>query len=314
MSSWAPSADGAGDQQPGGSAATTDRNAVQVPRRTLRLAICQTSGEPYDADAARLRSIRAATAAFDRGAELVLLPELSVPGYGTDPERMRELAEPLDGHTVEVWTDLARRYAGYIAGGFCERDGDEIYNTAVVVNGDGVALTYRKLHLFADENDVFSPGNLGLPVYTTPWGRIGVCVCYDLRFVEVVRILALRGAELILVPTAWVPGFDKQLWDENGLASQAHAAIVQANLSQVFIACASSAGSFGGNVLLGSSLVVDPLGHIICGPLSGDSDGAATVDVDLDAGLAAQQRGGSITPRRDRRTDLYALTIGGETL
>ncbi len=302
-------ADGQPDGQPEGA------NSIdQAAPRKVRLAICQTSGPRYHSDAARTRTVEVATSAFERGAEIVLLPELTVPGYGTDPTRMHALAEPLDGPTVEAWTDLAQRYGGHVVGGFCERDGAEIYNTAVVVNGDGVALRYRKLHLFADETLVFSPGDLGLPVLTTPWGRIGVCVCYDLRFVEVVRILALRGAELVLVPTAWVSGFDQQLWDEHGLAPQAHAAIVQANLSQVFVACASASGTFDGNVLLGSSIVVDPMGHVVCGPLPGDRDAAAQVEVDLDDVSRAQQRGARIRPRRDRRTDVYALTIGGETL
>jgi N-carbamoylputrescine amidase len=282
--------------------------------RKVGLALCQTSGPPYEPDTARARSIEAATAAFEQGAKIVLLPELTVPGYGTDAHQMSTLAEPLDGPTVRAWATLARRYGGLIAGGFCERDGDAIYNTAVVVGGDGVALHYRKLHLFAAEAGTFSPGNLGLPVLTTPNCRIGICVCYDLRFVEVVRILALRGAELVLVPTAWVPGFDAQMWDEHGLAPQAHAAVLQANLSQVFIACSSSAGTFAGNTLLGSSIVADPLGHLICGPLPGDRDATSHIELDLDAVSRAQQRAPLVQPRRDRRTDVYALTIDGEVL
>jgi predicted amidohydrolase len=255
-----------------------------------------------------------ASSAFEEGAQIVLLPELNVPGYGTDSRRMHELAEPLDGPTIQAWETLARRHGGYLVGGLCERDQDAIYNTAVVVGPTGVSLRYRKLHLFADETEAFSPGNLGLPVVDTPHGRIGVCVCYDLRFIETVRILALRGVELVLVPSAWVPGFDDQLWDEHGLAPQAHAAVVQANLSQVFIACASPAGDFDGTVLLGSSVVIDPTGRVIAGPLPGDKDETVLIDIDVDAVSRAQQRGKLIRPRADRRTDVYALTIDGESL
>jgi predicted amidohydrolase len=245
---------------------------------------------------------------------MVLLPELVVPGYGSDGERMRALAEPLSGPTVRAWAALAAAHDGYVAGGFCERDGDAIYNTAVVVGPRGVALHYRKLHLFAEEMHAFAPGDLGLPVLDTPFGRIGLCVCYDLRFVETVRILALRGVELLLVPTAWVPGFDDRLWDEAGMAAQAQGVIVQANLNQIFIACASHAGRFDGTVLLGSSLVVDPVGQVIAGPMAPDRDDLAVVAIDLEAGPRARERAPLIRPREDRRTDVYAVAIDGEML
>jgi predicted amidohydrolase len=269
---------------------------------------------PYDADRNRARSLDAAERAFALGAGLVLLPELTVPGYGADATRMRELAEDLDGPTVTAWQRLAERHGGHIAGGFCERDGEAIFNTAVVVSADGVALHYRKLHLFGDEKEAFTPGDLGLPVADTALGRIGACVCYDLRFIETVRILALRGADLILVPTAWVPGFDRESADESGPAPQAQGALLQANLSQVFIACASQAGTMGEVRFLGSSVVANPLGRAVSGPLPRDRDELALASIDLDEARLAQDRGGRLTPRADRRTDLYALAVDGELL
>jgi predicted amidohydrolase len=282
--------------------------------RSLSLALCQVSGLPYDAERNRANSLEAGERAFALGADVVLLPELAVPGYGADPTRMRALAEDLDGPTVTAWRRLAARYGGHLAAGFCERDGDAIFNTAVVVSGDGVALHYRKLHLFGDEKDAFTPGDLGLPVADTALGRIGACVCYDLRFVETVRILALRGAELILVPTAWVPGFDRGSGDQPGTAPQAHGALLQANLSQVFVACASQAGTMGDVRFLGSSVVADPLGRALAGPLPRDRDEIALARIDLDQSRLAQDRGGRLTPRADRRTDLYGLAIDGEVL
>lgn len=148
----------------------------------------------------------------------------------------------------------------------------------------------------------------------SPLGRIGVCVCYDLRFVETVRILALRGAQLVLVPTAWVGGFDTEPSDENGVARQAHAAAVQANLSQVFIACASQAGTFGETIFLGSSVVVDPTGSIVAGPLPGDRDETAIARIDLRDADRAQDRSDLIRPRADRRTDVYRVAVDGELL
>jgi predicted amidohydrolase len=247
----------------------------------MRLALCQLTGAPYEASANRAASFEAAEDALRNGAELVLLPELIVPGYGADPDRVRELAERIDGPTVTGWSRLAADYGGLVAGGFCERADGGIFNTAVLVDGSGVLAHYRKLHLFAAEKHAFAPGDLGLGVVDTALGRIGLCVCYDLRFVETVRILALRGAELVLVPTAWVAGFDRERWDADGLALQAHGALLQANLSQVFIACASHAGTRGGTEFLGSSIVADPLGRRACGPLPRDRDETAIVELDL---------------------------------
>lgn len=280
----------------------------------LSLAICQVSGPPYAHDRNREASIGAAQEAFERGADVVVLPEMIVPGYGVDADRLAETAEPLDGPTVRAWTSVAQRGGGYLAGGLCEQHGRSLFNTAVVVGPDGVVLHYRKLHLFGEEKHAFQPGDRGLPVIDTPLGRIGVCVCYDLRFVETIRILALRGAQLVLVPTAWVPGFDSSPREENGVARQALAAVVQANLSQVFIACASQAGTFGETCFLGSSLVADPKGAVVAGPLAPDRDGIAVVRLDLGDADRAQDRGELIRPRADRRTDVYRVAVDDELL
>jgi N-carbamoylputrescine amidase len=237
------------------------------------------------------------------------LPELFVSSYGADRERLLDVAEPLDGPTVRAWTELAAEAGGWIAGGFCEREGDLLFNTAVIVGPEGVALHYRKLHLFREEKHAFAPGDVGLPVATLPFGRVGLCVCYDLRFVETVRLLALAGAELICVPTAWVTGFDAERWDQRGLAPQAHGALVQANLSQVFIACASQVGTAGGLEFLGSSLIADPMGKLVAGPMSGIEQGLEVAAVDLGAVERAQVRDPLIRPRDDRRTDVYDLSL-----
>ncbi len=277
--------------------------------RELAIALAQVTGRPYAAEENRALSVATAREAFGRGAQLVVLPELIVPGYVAGRERLPDVAEPLDGPTVEAWTDVAADAGGYVAGGFCERDGDRLYNTAVIVGPDGPLLHYRKLHLFRQEKLAFEPGDLGLPVAELPFGTVGLCVCYDLRFVETVRLLALEGAELICVPTAWVTGFDRERWDAHGLAPQALGAVVQANLSQVFIACASQAGSNGDLEFLGSSLIADPFGKVATGPLPGSQPALDVATIDLAAAQAAQVRDPLIRPRADRRTDVYDLSL-----
>jgi N-carbamoylputrescine amidase len=282
--------------------------------RQVAIGLAQVTGEPYASEPNRELCADALERLFDRGARLVVLPELVVPGYVLDRERLLPLAEPMDGPTVASWVELAGRRQGWVVGGFCERDGDDLFNAAVLVGPGGVALHYRKLHLFAEEKLTFAPGDRGLPVAELPFGRVGLCVCYDLRFVETARILALEGAELICVPTAWISGFDREKWDERGLATQAQGAILQANLDQVFIACASQAGTRDGRELLGSSILADPRGKLVTGPLPGDADELAIGEIDLDGVAEAQQRGPLLTPRADRRTDVYGITLAGREL
>jgi N-carbamoylputrescine amidase len=280
----------------------------------MRLGLVQSTNQFTDPAEGRAQCGAAAAAAFDDGADLVVLPELIAGGYRLDRAHQARVAEPFDGPTVQAWCALARRYGGHVVGGFAERDGDAIFNTAVLVGADGVLLHYRKLHLFRGERDVFEPGDLGLPVRTTPLGRIGLCICYDLRFVETLRILGLEGAQLVCVPTAWVPGFDAGRWDDAGMSPQGQAALVQANLNQVFVACASQVGAVGELSFLGSSLVCGPDGACLAGPMPRDREARQVVDLDLGAADASQARAADIHPRDERRRDVYALAIDGRRL
>jgi N-carbamoylputrescine amidase len=286
-----------------------------VSERTLRLGIVQVGTAPLAPEANRAATVELAERAFTLGADLVVLPELAVSGYGADAEGLRRVAEPADGPSARAWTELARRHGGYVCGGICEGDGDRIFNSAVLVGPGGLLACYRKLHLFREEKHAFTPGDRGLPVVTLPGGpAVGICICYDLRFIEVLRALSLRGAEIVCVPTAWVPGFDKRRWDADGYCPQARGALLQANLDQVFVACASQAGRPGDIEFLGSSIVADPYGACVLGPFSGVADDVQVVEIDLGAVTRAQTRDPLIAPRADRRTDVYAISVDGERL
>ena len=281
---------------------------------TVSVGLVQIGGEPLDVEANRAFAERSATTAFEQGADIVVLPEMIIHGYVADWKALQPLAESMSGPTVENWTKLAARFDGYIVGGFCERDGEALYNTAVAVGPEGLILHYRKIHLFDEEKIGFRAGDLGLPVVPTRFGNIGVCVCYDLRFVEVVRVLALQGADLICVPTAWLPGFDQERWDEHGMCPQARGAVFQANLSQVFIACASQAGKHGDLDFLGSSCLADPYGRLASGPLPGSEDAIEVTKIDIGDSKRSQVRSPLIAPRADRRTDVYGIHYGGRVL
>lgn len=274
--------------------------------------IAQITGEPGQVEENRQRTVDAVRAAAAEGATLVVLPELIVPGYTLDEAILERSAETVDGATAALWSGLARETGAIVVGGLCERAGGQRYNAVLGIGPQGVVLHYRKLHLFAGERAVFAPGDLGLPIADTPAGRLGVCVCYDLRFPEIVRVLALRGAEIVCVPSAWVAGFDAAEDTRTHGCAQSDGAQLQANMSQVYLACASQAGDGGDFGFLGSSLLVDPWGVAVVGPRSRSETWIGVGQAEVAEVRRAQERGEGIRPRRDRRTDVYTLRYGGE--
>lgn len=278
------------------------------------VAAVQMTAALYDPERNRAETVARVTAEAEAGAQLIVLPELAISGYGLDPAGLARSAEPAEGPTLAAWTAVAAAHGCHVVGGFCERDGERLYNSAMLVGPQGLVGLYRKLHLFDGEKLVFTPGDRGLPVYDLPFGRVGLCVCYDLRFVEVARALALQGADLVAVPTAWVGGFDARPVDAGGFITQARGALVQANLNQVFLACASQAGVAGGTRFLGSSMLVTPFGEALAGPLGMDETGTVAAAIDLSDATRARVRSELVRPREDRRTDVYGLAIGGRVL
>jgi N-carbamoylputrescine amidase len=261
-------------------------------------------------DGNRERILEAIRSATGQGAHLVILPELAQSGYRLESWREVEAAaEPIPGPTTELWRAEAEQHGCYIVGGICERDGNAFYNSVALVGPDGVLARYRKLHLFENERLIYQPGNAGLPVVTLPFGRVGVVVCYDLRFPEAMRILALQGADLVAVPTAWAPGFDRTP-PPDGIIDQVKAAAVQANLNQVWVACASRSGADGDLTYLGSSVIVNPYGRIEYGPAPSDQEAIEVREIDLAEARRAKVRHPLITPLADRRTDVYTADMG----
>jgi|SRR5215469_2875520 len=260
------------------------------------------------------RSVALAADGFAGGADLVILPELTVPGYTTERAALEKSAQALDGPALREWERVAAVHGGYIAAGFCERDGDRLFNSAVIISGEGVLAHYRKTHLFSSEKGVFTPGDLGLQVVTTPRASFGLCICYDLRFVEVMRILALQGADVVVVPSAWVAGFDRGAFANSNLPGQVAGVLVQANLNQVFVAAVSFAGAGADVEFLGRSVMAGPYGDALSGPAPADQECLYLAKVDLNEVAGAGRRTSMITPAQDRRRDMYSVTYLGRNL
>lgn len=138
-----------------------------------------------------------------RGPGVLVLPELAFSGYDfPSRDSLAGLAEPFEGGpTRELLTDIAAQTGLVLVAGYAEREGGALYNSAMAVSPDGAAHNYRKLHLFNRETTLFDKGNLPPRAFDTPYGRIGMMVCFDWFFPEVMRCLALDGALLIAHPS-----------------------------------------------------------------------------------------------------------------
>ena len=140
------------------------------------------------------------------GAEIVVLPEGFLEGYVVNqpemtPQRFLELAEPLDGPYVARFRALARRLGIWLLACFAEREGGACYNAALLINSDaGMVGRYRKTHVQSGgDPQYYRPGE-SLDAFQTPWGPLGVMICYDRQFAEVPRAYARQGARLVLNP------------------------------------------------------------------------------------------------------------------
>jgi len=158
-----------------------------------------------DANLARMRELVRSVEA-----DLIVLPELAASGYFfTSPEEARSCGErPGAGPSTAWMLETASRKNAVVIGGFLEDDGRNLYNAALIATPNGAAHVYRKTHLFYREREVFAPGDTGF--FVVEWGgvRIGTMICYDWRFPEASRSLALLGADVIAHPSNLVAAAD----------------------------------------------------------------------------------------------------------
>lgn len=278
---------------------------------TLRVGLAQLSLGALDVERNVAHTVDAVEKAAAEGARVVVLPELASSGYVLHEPLLRPVAEDVarPGPALTAWSGVAAHSGTTVVAGFPEIADGRLYNAVAVFGPDGVLCGhYRKLHLFAGEQDVFSPGDLGLPVVEVDGLRLGVVVCYDLRFPEAVRIHALRGVDLVAVPTAWVGGFDVP--DVAADIGQVRTARVMANVNATPLACASQVGRAGPFEFLGSSVLVDPFGTDVAPPASRTEESVVVLDLDLNRLDRARNRGAGISPLAQRRTDVYGELLG----
>lgn len=134
-------------------------------------------------------------------ADLIVLPELFTTGYAfTSKEEVSSLAEDHNGLTAQFLIGIAQLTGAIIVGGYIEKEGEKIYNSAMIVSSKGVIGSYRKIHLYYKEKLWFSSGDKSLKIYEIDGIKIGIMICFDWIFPETARTLALLGADIIAHP------------------------------------------------------------------------------------------------------------------
>jgi 5-aminopentanamidase len=218
----------------------------------MRVAVAQI--EPKLAE--QERNLEACFARLDEaagaGAELLVLPECAIPGYMFDSaEEALPYAEEIPGPASEAFERECSRLGVHAICGLLERDGDTLHNAAILVGPDGLIGSYRKTHLpFLGVDRFVVPGD-ELKVFDTALGRIGLIICYDLRFPEVTRTLALHGADIVALPT----NFPMAAKVQTEVITVARAAE-----NRVYLLCANRVGQERWGEFCGWSQIVDPNG------------------------------------------------------
>lgn len=250
-----------------------------------RVAVAQmTSGGDRDANFAVVE--RLAKEAVQQGCRMLFLPE-NVSLLGTTFAESLAAAEPLDGPTLQRYRQLAQSTGLWISvGGFQEQgpDAAHIYNTHVILNSDGgIVVSYRKIHLFdVDveggpillESRFTTPGNR-IVACNSPVGRLGVSVCYDLRFPELYQRLKHLGAQIMLVPSAFTVATGRAHWEVLLRA--------RAIETQSYVIAAAQAGRHNEKrESYGHSLIINPWGEVIARLDDPLATGIAVAEIDLE--------------------------------
>lgn len=187
------------------------------------------------------------------GADFIILPELANTGYNFE-NRDHAISCANDNSCIS-YIEFLREFSvennSYIVSGFLEKKGDRLYNSSVFLSPDGSIGLYRKIHLFMNEKEIFTPGNIGLPVFKIGEYRMGMLICFDYLFPEIWRIMALKNVDIIAHPS-------------NLITQNAHKVIpAQAIMNGFFIATTNRVGTDGDLSFCGRSFVVDPRGNQI---------------------------------------------------
>lgn len=268
----------------------------------FRLALLQLAVKANKADNLEKASKQIREAA-SRGANMVCLPECF--GFPYGPQYFPQYAEPIPGETSEMLSRCAKENGVYLVGGsMAEKDHDKLYNTCLVYGPDGSLLAkHRKVHLFDidipgkitfRESDSFTAGDK-LTTFDTPFCKVGLGICYDLRFAPMAQIYAQLGCKLLVYPGAFNMTTGPMHWEllQRGRAVD----------NQLYVASASPARDESASyVAWGHSMLVDPFGKVV--QSAGPGEELVVAEVDLDFLTSVREQ---IPLSKQKRDDLYQV-------
>jgi predicted amidohydrolase len=239
------------------------------------------------------------------GARLTVFPECALPGYCFDSlEEARPFAEPVPGPSVARLAAACRELEAYVVCGMLESDGHRVYNTAVLVGPDGLVGKYRKMHLpFLGIDRFTTHGEIPPGVWQAGPVRVGMNICYDGSFPEASRVMALDGAELIVLPTNWPPA---------AKCFAEHTIPTRAMENHVYFMSVNRIGTERSFQFIGKSMIASPVGEVLA---AADGDEETILYADIDPAWArnkhlVRQAGlHEIHRFRDRRPELYRRLV-----
>ncbi len=222
----------------------------------VRVAAVQMQPAILDARSNQAQILDLMREAAAREARLAVFPEMALSGYVITPEEAEGLAQPVPGPATEAITQACSKTGMHVVLGLLERDTDgTLFNTSVLLGPQGLLSRYRKTHLpLLGVDRYLASGDAFLPPVDTPAGRIGLLICYDLRFPEPCRVLSLLGAQLIALSTAWPVA---------GALYPDHMARSRAAENRVYLIAANRYGEERGTCYLGRSVIVAPDGTLL---------------------------------------------------
>lgn len=228
--------------------------------------------------------------------DLILFPELALSGCECSPAQIEKIAETVDGPSIKEIAEYGAQKNVFIAFGFLEKDRqtNSIYNSAVLTSNKGDILgQYRKMHLVEEEKSLVEKGNSTYPVFDTEIGRIGMMICWDSAFPEVARILAIKGADYILIPAAWEAPMQND-WD---LVQRARAFD-----NVIFTACCNQVGKDITLDFFGRSKISGPNGEVLSDVID-NKEGIVSARFNIEDKKTL--RDGYYALLRDRRPESY---------
>ncbi len=237
----------------------------------------------------------------EQGSRLIVFPECFVTGYCFETlQEGMSAAETMDGPSIKFASEQCARHNCYTVFGMLERSGDDLFNAAVLVGPDGLIGSYRKVHLpFLGVDRFTTPGDRPFEVFEADGVKIGMLICYDGGFPEAARVLALKGADIVLLPTNWPPGAEyMSAFSSNSRAME----------NGIYFAAVNRVGKERGFSFIGRSRICDPVGATI---ESADHTDECVLRATIDVEQSRQKRivrvpGRHVIDRMaDRRPEMY---------